>query len=157
MATMRHHVKAGDWTTVYEIGGSTAIRYGVFTRPAGTEIRLRYGRGWFSRNRQRQSLDGTNPKNPPTRRHYQLRARTVSGVPFDTDIVWEFLVDGPHPHWQSFEKLRCQYCCVCLMTGYRSVNSATSSIAAMTASGLVWWTMWPLPAMGRKMLWLMAL
>jgi hypothetical protein len=51
----------------------------------------------------------------------------------------------------------CQYCCVCLMTGYRSVSSAASSIAAMTASGLVWWTMWPLPAMGRKMLWLMAL
>lgn len=99
MATMTHHVRAGDWRTVYDIWGSTAKRYGVFTRPAGTEIRVRYGTGWFSRNRQRQRLDGTNAR---TLTHGGItnyaRVRFQVKVPFDSDIVWELLFEGPHTH-----------------------------------------------------------
>ena len=96
MSSMRAHVRAGGWRTVYEVWGSTATRYGVFLRPAGAEIRLRYGVGWLGRSRQRQTLDGVNAR---TLKHGGatnfLRVRFQVRVRSDTDMNWELLFEGP--------------------------------------------------------------
>lgn len=97
MSTRTVHVTAGDWRTVYQVWGSTATRYGVFTQPAGAEIRVRYGVGWLGRSRQRQRLDGINAK---YLKHGGatnfLRVRFQVRVQSDTDLSWTLLFEGPH-------------------------------------------------------------
>lgn len=104
MSDRRVHVRAGGWRTVYEVFGSTAKRYGVFTRPAGAEIRVRYGVGRLGRSTQRQSLDGVNAK---VLEHGGvtnfLRVRFQVRVQSDTDMIWTLLFEGPHTTGQGID------------------------------------------------------
>ncbi len=97
MSTRTVHVTADDWRTVYQVWGSTATRYGVFTRPAGTQIRIRYGVGWLGRSTQQQTLDGVNAKHLKHKgvANY-LRVRFQVRVQSDTTLTWTLLHEGPH-------------------------------------------------------------
>lgn len=54
-------VKGGKWRTIATHWSTAKARF-YFRRPAGAKIRLRYGVGWFSVNRQKKTLDGQNEK-----------------------------------------------------------------------------------------------
>ena len=96
MATRENDVKAGGWRTVFVMWGSAVTVRGVFTRPAGARIKVRYGFGWFGRDRQKQTLDGTNAKTLKVSGvTTYLRVRFQVKVQADTTIVWEHLVEGP--------------------------------------------------------------
>ncbi|HET8625546.1 MAG TPA: hypothetical protein VFM14_18440 [Gemmatimonadales bacterium] len=96
MATVQNDVKAGDWRTVFSMWGSGVKRRGVFTRPAGMQIKVRYGWGWFGRDRQKQTLDGINPKTLSVGGvTTYLRVRFQVKVQSDTTIFWEHIIEGP--------------------------------------------------------------
>ena len=54
------NIRANTWTTV-ETYWNVNTRL-AFLLPAGATIRLRYGGGWFSKNRQVQQLNGQQYK-----------------------------------------------------------------------------------------------
>jgi hypothetical protein len=83
------YVKAGDWRTVASLWNASAR--GVFRAPAGAEIRVRYGSGWFARNRQRQTLDGTTDKYLNVGGGSIFYARMQVKVPYDTWVNWTYI------------------------------------------------------------------
>jgi len=96
VATVEHDVKAGAWRTVFTLWGSGVKVRGVFTRPAGMQIKVRYGVGWFGADRQKQTLDGVNPKTLSVGgATTYLRVRFQVKVQSDTRVTWEHLVEGP--------------------------------------------------------------
>lgn len=96
MTTMEIDVKRGDWRTVYQQWGSGAKTHGVFTRPAGMQIKVRYGVGWLGRDRQKQLLDGVDPKRLEIGgATTYLRARFQVKAQADTHLIWELLREGP--------------------------------------------------------------
>jgi hypothetical protein len=52
------YVKSGDWRTLESYWNATGHAW--FSAPVGAEIKVLYGVGWFSKDRQKQKLDGTN-------------------------------------------------------------------------------------------------
>lgn len=96
MSAMDHYVRASKWMTVYSYIGSPITLYGEFRHPSGTQIRIRYGKGWFSRNRQHQELDGFQTK---TLKHSGItsyfRVRFQVKVPYDTHLRWDLFIVGP--------------------------------------------------------------
>ena len=96
MATVENNVKAGGWRTVFRMWGSGVKRRGVFTRPAGMQIKVRYGFGWLGKDRQKQTLNGVDPKTLSVGgTTTYLRVRFQVKVQSDTLITWEHLVEGP--------------------------------------------------------------
>lgn len=59
--TREKFVKAAKWTTLETHWSSAEIVF-YFRKPDGAKIRVRYGYGWFSKNRQTQTLDGSVKK-----------------------------------------------------------------------------------------------
>lgn len=89
-------VKAGSWTTVWWVWGGGPTVHGEFRRPAGAQIKVRYGLGWFGVDRQKQTLDGDSPKiltvqgaSTYTRARFQVKVKT------DTRLRWVQIVEGP--------------------------------------------------------------
>ena len=96
MATVENDIRAGGWRTVFTMWGSGVDVRGVFTRPAGMRIKVRYGVGWFGFDRQRQTLDGINPKTLSVGgTTTYLRVRFQVRVQSSTRITWEHVVEGP--------------------------------------------------------------
>ena len=56
-ATREVFVKASKWRMLETHWLTAKVRF-YFRRPRGTSIRVWYGYGWFSNNRQKQKLDG---------------------------------------------------------------------------------------------------
>jgi hypothetical protein len=83
------YVKAGGWRTVASLWNASAR--GVFRGPAGAEIRVRYGKGWFSSNRQRQTLDGISAKYLNVGGGSIIYARMQVKVPYDTWVSWTYI------------------------------------------------------------------
>lgn len=53
-------IRANTWTTAETYWNvSSRLAFGL---PAGAKIRVRYGGGWFAKNRQQQTLDGQHYK-----------------------------------------------------------------------------------------------
>jgi len=55
-------VAAGDWRTLEKFWGFGGSAQGVFQRPSGATIKVRYGFGWFGFDRQKQTLNETTTK-----------------------------------------------------------------------------------------------
>jgi hypothetical protein len=53
-------VEAGDWRTLEWFFGSSG--HARFVGPAGVQIKVRYGVGWFGWDSQKQTLDGASFK-----------------------------------------------------------------------------------------------
>ena len=81
------HVTSGDWRTLewFFNAGGTAF----FEQPAGAEIKVRYGVGWFGKDRQKQKLDGTTRKlqvgggSSLTRARMQIKVQRTGDVRYD--------------------------------------------------------------------------
>jgi hypothetical protein len=54
------YVQAGDWRTLETFWNVSATGYFYF--PAGAQIKVRYGIGWFGYDAQKQTLDGLSTK-----------------------------------------------------------------------------------------------
>jgi hypothetical protein len=81
---------------VFTMWGSGVNVRGVFTRPAGMQIKVRYGVGWFGVDRQKQTLDGINPRTlrvGGTTTYFRVRFQVK--VQSDSRITWDHLVEGP--------------------------------------------------------------
>ena len=54
------YVKKGKWRTLEKFWNAKGTAF--FRAPAGATIKVRYGVGWFGKDRQKQTLDGFNYK-----------------------------------------------------------------------------------------------
>ncbi len=88
-------LKAGDWRTLETFFGAGDAQ-GVFRRPAGARIKVRYGVGWFGFDRQRQTLDGTNAKTLDVGSNgAKARARMQMRVNQDAEVSYVLHLPGP--------------------------------------------------------------
>ncbi|WP_448640257.1 hypothetical protein [Geodermatophilus sp. URMC 63] len=55
-------VEAGGWRTLETFWGPGGSAQGVFDRPTGANIKVRYGFGFLGFDRQSQTLDGVRVK-----------------------------------------------------------------------------------------------
>lgn len=60
MIVRTKNISANTWTTVETYWNVTTKL--AFLLPAGAKIRIRYGGGWFAKNRQQQTLTGQQYK-----------------------------------------------------------------------------------------------
>lgn len=86
-------VTAGDWRTLETFWNTTAT--GWFQSPASAEIRVKYGYGWLSVNRQRQTLDGSTLKALQVGAWSKVVARMQIKVPQSTCIAYRLVFEGP--------------------------------------------------------------
>ncbi len=85
-------IKKGDWRTVEWFFNTGGIAY--FRNPAGASIKVRYGVGWFGKDRQKQKLDGTNYKRLSVGRWSLTRARMQIKVEKDTEVTYDVVPAG---------------------------------------------------------------
>ncbi len=77
---------ANSWTTVEAYWNvSSRLTFGL---PPGAKIRVRYGGGWFAKNRQVQTLDGRQYKNLSISRWSVFVARAQVFSTQRTDITY---------------------------------------------------------------------
>ena len=80
-------VTSGDWRTVEWFWNASGTAF--FQAPAGAQIKVRYGVGWFGVDRQKQTLDGTRFKKLTvgmasiTRARMQVRVAQTADVSYD--------------------------------------------------------------------------
>lgn len=80
-------VTSGDWRTLEWFFNSAGTAF--FDIPAGAEIKVRYGVGWFGKDRQKQRLDGTIRKLQVggaftlTRARFQIKVQQTTDVTYD--------------------------------------------------------------------------
>jgi hypothetical protein len=87
-------VRAGDWRTL-ESGWNVSFSC-VFHDPAGAQVKIRYGDGWwFGRDSQKQTLDGKNDKIVNVGKGSLVYARVQMRVPHDTDVRYTYVPTGP--------------------------------------------------------------
>lgn len=85
-------VKAGKWRTLVTHWSNAEIRF-YFRNPEGAKIRVRYGSGWLSKNRQTQTLDGSVEKIISigtwglTRAKIQMKTLKDSNVMYDIEAI----------------------------------------------------------------------
>jgi hypothetical protein len=89
VAERESYVQAAGWRTVASLWNASAR--GVFRGPSGAQIRVRYGGGWFSSNRQHQTLDGFNEKYLNVGRGSVFYARMQVKVRYDTWVSWLYI------------------------------------------------------------------
>ncbi len=87
-------IKKGKWRTLATHWANAKIAF-YFKRPEGTKIRVRYGFGWFSKNRQKQTLDGINEKTISIGFWGVTRAKIQMKSSVDQNINYEIEVLGP--------------------------------------------------------------
>lgn len=90
------YVQAGDWRTLETYWNTTATT-AFFLHPAGAEIKVRYGVGWFGFDRQNQTLDGINNKTLSVGRASVVRARMQMKVCQSVYVNYSECREGPVP------------------------------------------------------------
>jgi hypothetical protein len=93
MAQRDVFIKSGSWRTLETRWSSTKINY-FFRNPSGAKIRVRYGYGWFSKNRQKQTLDGS-VKTILVGSWGLTRAKIQIKVNVESIVVYEVVPIGP--------------------------------------------------------------
>jgi hypothetical protein len=79
-------IEAGDWRTVEWFFNATGHAW--FGLPVGAEIKVRYGVGWFGKDRQKQRLDGQSAKKlevggwSVTRARFQVKVQRTTEVTY---------------------------------------------------------------------------
>ena len=87
-------VTEGGWRTLETFLNASAT--GVFDKPAGAVIKVRYGVGFLGFDRQKQTLDGRNPRRLEVGSAGSLaRARMQIRVDRDTDVTYTVILPGP--------------------------------------------------------------
>jgi hypothetical protein len=97
MATVERirDVTEGGWRTLETFWGGGPAQ-GVFRRPAGARIKVRYGVGWFGFDRQTQTLDETTVKTLDVGRlGSTARARMQMRVERDAEVTYVLHLPGP--------------------------------------------------------------
>jgi hypothetical protein len=87
-------VRAGAWRTLESGWNSTfSCR---FLRPAGAQIKIRYGNGWpFGWDSQKQTLDGINFKSVNVGGGSVAYARVQMRVQSDIQVTYTYIAPGP--------------------------------------------------------------
>ena len=87
-------VQAGDWRTLES--GWNATFGCIFHDPAGAQIKIRYGGGWwFGWDSQKQTLDGKSDKSVNVGRPSLVYARVQIRVQHDTTVRYTYIPTGP--------------------------------------------------------------
>jgi len=87
-------VSAGGFRTLATLWNTTASAQ--FRCPRGAEIRVRYGVGWFSKNRQQQTLDCNTDKRLSIGSSWsKFGARMQIKVPASGNVTWSYITEGP--------------------------------------------------------------
>jgi hypothetical protein len=87
------YVKAGDYRTLATLWNTNAEA--AFDCPAGAKIRVRYGGGWFAKNRQQQTLNCASIKKLSVGKWSVLVARMQIKVPETGYVHWNYITTGP--------------------------------------------------------------
>ena len=87
-------VKSGKWRTLATHWSTAKVRF-YFQKPGGAKIRVRYGYGWFSRNRQKQTLDGSVVKIISIGSWGLTRAKIQMKVSADSNVSYDIETIGP--------------------------------------------------------------
>ena len=87
------YVKSGDYRTLATLWNTNAEAQ--FDCPAGAKIRVRYGGGWFSKNRQEQTLNCASIKRLSVGKWSLLVARMQIKVPETGYVHWNYITTGP--------------------------------------------------------------
>jgi hypothetical protein len=80
------YVEKGEWRTLEQYWNATGTAF--FKAPAGAQIKLRYGYGWFGKDRQKQTLDGVDVKRLCVGLWSVSYARMQIKVPVSTDVTY---------------------------------------------------------------------
>jgi hypothetical protein len=83
-------IKKGKWRTIEWFFNSNGTAF--FKTPKDASIKVRYGAGWFGKDRQKQKLDGNTYKKLEVGKFSLLRARMQISV--KEDIIVTYYVDG---------------------------------------------------------------
>jgi hypothetical protein len=77
----------GTTETVESFWNATGTAF--FREPAGAKINVKYGRGWWSVNKQEQTLDGNTIKRLSVGKASIVGARMRVKVPVSTDVTYD--------------------------------------------------------------------
>jgi hypothetical protein len=86
------HLTSGRTHTVESFWNASATAF--FREPAGATINVKYGKGWFSVNRQQQTLDGQTYKSLSVGGGSIGYARMRMKVPVATDVTYDVYLGG---------------------------------------------------------------
>ena len=86
------HVKKGDWRTLESFWNAKGTAF--FRAPAGAQIKVRYGVGWFGKDRQKQTLNGTEYKRLSVGSWSVTRARMQIKVKESTNVTYDIIPGG---------------------------------------------------------------
>jgi hypothetical protein len=81
------HVTSGDWRTVESFWNATGTAF--FQAPAGAQVKVRYGVGWFGFDSQKQTLDGAHLRTLKVGRGSIAYARMQVRVKQTTDVRYD--------------------------------------------------------------------
>ena len=84
--TKTRYVEVGAWRTLERFWGSSGRA--VFVRPARAEVKVRYG-SWLGQDRQRQTLDGLQPRELKVGFESIAYARMQIIVPRSIQVTYE--------------------------------------------------------------------
>jgi hypothetical protein len=94
MVERMNYVSAGEYRTLATIWNASAAAQ--FRCPAGAKIRVRYGAGWLSKNRQQQTLDCNTAKRLSIGSSWsKFGARMQIKVPESGYVTWWYITEGP--------------------------------------------------------------
>ncbi len=85
-------IEAGGWRTVESFWNASGTAF--FKSPADAKIRVRYGGGWFSLNRQKQTLNGSDYKKLSVGSGSIAYARMQIKVPYTTNVTYDVYGGG---------------------------------------------------------------
>lgn len=80
-------VKKGKWRTVESFWNASGTAF--FRLPRGARIKVRYGVGWFGKDRQKQTLDGDDFRELSVGGWSVTRARMQVRVSETTEITYD--------------------------------------------------------------------
>jgi len=86
------HITKGDWRTVEWFFNANGTAF--FKAPAGAQIKVRYGVGWFGFDRQKQTLNGSDYKKLEVGVGSLGRARMQIKVSQTTDVTYDVYGGG---------------------------------------------------------------
>lgn len=86
------HIASGGWRTVESFWNANGTAF--FRAPAGAQIKVRYGVGWFGFDRQKQTLNGTDYKKLEVGMGSLGYARMQVAVSQSTDLTYDVYGGG---------------------------------------------------------------
>ena len=86
------YVQSGSWRTLETLWNAAA--QGLFRLPAGAQIKVRRGVGWFGWDTQKQTLDGINAKSLSVGKSY-IPSRMQMKVNQSTYVTYTYCPVGP--------------------------------------------------------------